>query len=693
MLLIACLWMISSCTVHNEIHVSPKGDDTFNGTVDKPFKSLQRAYDQLINQMIGIDEGILTVILHDGTYEIVESLNFAEDFPTKEKVTVEWKAAEGAHPIISGAFTILQNASEEKCTIDFPRADGLFDLYVDEKRATRARTPNTGFSTFEKVEEEILERGDGRVPLKAQQTFNLSKDIVKLLSGLNDEELKKVRFNAFFKWDNTIRYLSGKGKTDQSYTTIGSGMKPWNKMKEGTRFYLENYRAALDTSGEWIASYDKINPGLIYIPKENERGNEIKISVPIAEKLLVIKGAPGHKIRNITFEGISFQYSNYELPESGFEPKQAAATIGAAVEIDHAENIVFKNCEIAHTGQYAVWFRKGVKDCEMSQCHLHDLGAGGVRIGETAIPSDSLESTGDILIENCIIQSGGYNFPSAVGVWIGHSGSNKILHNDIADFRYSGVSVGWVWGYADSPAKNNKINFNRIHHIGWALLSDMAGVYTLGQSEGTEVSNNVIHDIHAYSYGGWGLYPDEGSSYIKMENNLVFNTKTGGFHQHYGKENIIRNNILAFADMYQAQATRPEEHLSFTFKNNIILGEEGAMLTGQWKKMILEIDSNCYWMAGDKPYDFAGSGFEEWQQETGHDIHSIVMDPGTIDHKNGVFNLNEGVAEKIGFQVFDPNKAGVFGDPAWKQKAILPDAIVREFKQEVEANLIMNPSR
>lgn len=257
----------------------------------------------------------------------------------------------------------------------------------------------------------------------------------------------------------------------------------------------------------------------------------------------------------------------------------------------------------------------------------------------------------------------------AVGVWIGHSGYNRITHNDIGDFFYTGISVGWRWGYRDSHAHHNTIEYNRIHHLGQATLSDMGGVYTLGKSPGTIVSHNVVHDVYAYAYGGWGLYNDEGSSYITMENNLVYNVKSGCYHQHYGRENRIRNNIFAFSMNGQIVRSREEEHISFSFENNIVYWRDGPLLTSTWRGDRFRMKNNIYHKISGEPVTFSGDSLSAWQQR-GHDLGSSVADPRFVDPENYNFHLQaESPALDIGFKPFDYSLAGVYGDESWIELA------------------------
>ena len=221
--------------------------------------------------------------------------------------------------------------------------------------------------------------------------------------------------------------------------------------------------------------------------------------------------------------------------------------------------------------------------------------------------------------------------------------------------------MGWVWGYGQSQAHHNEIAFNHVHHIGQGVLSDMGGIYTLGISPGTVIHDNHFHDVVSFSYGGWGLYTDEGSSGIVMKNNLVYRCSRASFHQHYGKENRIENNILALAGEQQLQRTRTEPHTSFFFERNLVYWDnDNPLLGSNWSDNNFRLDHNLYFRAGGKGVTFpAGLTLEQWREQRNQDQHSIVADPGFVDPEKDDFRLKpDSPALRIGFQPFDVSQAG-----------------------------------
>ena len=295
------------------------------------------------------------------------------------------------------------------------------------------------------------------------------------------------------------------------------------------------------------------------------------------------------------------------------------------------------------------------------------MGAGGIKIGGP-ISGKENEVTRANEISDCHIHDGGKLFASAVGLWIGQSPDNVITHNLIHDFFYTGISIGWTWGYGPASATNNLIAFNHIHHIGvksdgdGPILSDMGGIYTLGMQPGTRILNNLWHDIAAIHYGGWGIYFDEGSSGILAASNLVYRTTHGGFHQHYGATNLVPNNIFAFGRDQQLQRTRPESHISFIFQTNIVYFDNGAVFAGDLSGNHYALDWNIYFDArpGATPDSirFAGATLDQWRQR-GHNQHSLIVDPLFAAPRKDEFGLRpDSPALKLGFEPINLKSVG-----------------------------------
>jgi hypothetical protein len=690
-LMIMILFLSHNQASSQSIYLSPAGNDGNPGTIDKPLATLTAARNKArVLRKNSQGSQPIEIIAQEGEYYMIQPLLLNTDDGGTASSPVIYKAEPGKKTVFRGGVKLIgwEKVNDKLWKAFIPQVafyNSYFEqLYVNGNRATRARTPNTEVNFVKKVTETVLEKGAGRSPELAVQKIELDSIDAKCFQSFTKQDYNDALLVFYHNWDNTRKRVTGYTKQNSSVYTVGEGMKPWNPINSKSRWFAENFRAALDAPGEWFLDRSGY---IYYIPNEGESISNTSFYAPVLKEFISIQGDPltGKKTTNIQFENLVFEIAGYQTPANGNEPAQAAAPIDATVTLDFAENISFKNCEIAHTGTYAFWFRRACSNCSVIQTYMHDLGAGGVKLGETIIRPEANQITNNITIDNNIIRDAGHVFPCAVGIILFNASDCKLTHNEIANLRYSGISAGWVWGYASSPSKRNTIEFNHIHHLGWGELCDMGGVYTLGASEGTTVSNNVVHHIYSFDYGGWGLYTDEGSYGIVEENNLVYACKNSGFHQHYGKENIIRNNIFALNIRGQLQATRVEEHRSISFTNNIVYFDKGTLHVNNWAKFNLLTDYNCYWDTRTKDLKFTDKSFAEWQK-AGKDTHSVIADPLFVNPAAFDFHFkDQKIAKKIKFVPFDYSKAGVYGSEEWKKLAEFDNSLASKFDETVSA--------
>ena len=252
----------------------------------------------------------------------------------------------------------------------------------------------------------------------------------------------------------------------------------------------------------------------------------------------------------VSFHKITFSHTDSRMDEDCPEgcSQSGAALTRAAVEVSNTAHLNFSHSRIVHTGGYAMWLHSGSISIVVEHCELTDLGAGGIRIGANAggVSPNELVEAHDINVTDCSIHDGGKVEQAGCGVFLQRAYKVNIVHNNIFDLYYTGVSTGWTWGWAPTSNRLLNVSFNHIYEIGKSTLSDMGCIYNLGISPGTVFSNNICHDVISFGYGGWGYYADEGTSETLWTNNIAYRTKGGGFHQHYGLNNLVLNNVLAF---------------------------------------------------------------------------------------------------------------------------------------------------
>lgn len=364
-------------------------------------------------------------------------------------------------------------------------------------------------------------------------------------------------------------------------------------------------------------------------------------------------------VENLIFRGLTIAHNNWNVPTNGYSYAQAEAPIVGAITARFARNIHVDKCVVKHTGTYGIDFGNGCRDCSVTSSELFDLGAGGVKIGIAwAGESDPRNYAYNCTVSNNLIAYGGRVHPAGAGVWIGHAASNRVERNTIHDLYYSGVSLGWKWIFGTNPAHHNTIAWNHIYRIGQGVLSDMGGIYSLGEQPGTHIHHNVMHDITRARYGGWGIYFDSGSSHILVENNLVYDTEDGGLiHGSMSKDNIVRHNILAFGQKNQLTIKTSTNGNALRFERNAVVWQESDLYLHAPPARI-KAASNLYWRVGQTAAELTKAD-SATARRLALEQDSIVADPGFVDLAQRDFTLQAtSPLHKLGFSATAWSHAG-----------------------------------
>ncbi len=560
----ACNSGSNGCTDH--YWVAPNGSDSAKGSKSAPFLTLERARD-VIRTIDARVACTIKVNIRGGTYRLSAPLILDSRDSGHSNAPIIYQAAAGETPVISGARAVKNwtlydpglNIWQAQVTVDtetMPR-----QLYVNELRATRARTPDfpnyyiptaTGFTYL------YLFGSDPQFP----PVWNNPGDV----EAVTATQWKMMRCPVEQVINSTDLIMQ-----NPCWNNTNVYPEPWNFHLLS---WLENAYEFLDEPGEWYL--DSGTKTLYYIPRSGEDMVAANVELPVLETLIRGQGTAAAPVEYIEFKGLTFSYATwfgpstangYALDQSGFHlvgPDHQPNIIGhdpdvvrtpGNVSFIYAQNITFDGNSFSHLGAAALDFGTGSQNVQIRNNIISDISSTGIQLGGVAAedhhPTSPAHLTHDNTISNNLVEYTGREFYDAPGIYIGFTTRSLVEHNDIQHVPWSGIAIGWGWGLLDpggfaglpkatpyewgvfdtpSAAHENRIVHNHIQYY-LEKLWDGGAIYSTGfqgtsLEDGQFIGWNVAEHKRSLA-GGNTFYTDGGSRYITLHQNVSLDNPAG----------------------------------------------------------------------------------------------------------------------------------------------------------------------
>lgn len=671
------------------VFVSQKcGDDTFgNGLSPKkdrygaPFATIERAIDLVAELRVSGNDRPMTIALCDDYYITAPikvgakflCSRFGQTFGV-DGITItshgSRKKLVGGIKLSNWKEDIFNGKSCISCQLE-KDAQGNYpiftDLLVNGKRAFLTRYPKDKELTGVSTENPNECQWDH---FRSSKWFKAHK---KDLDGIVGIEDAIVTYYHYWVDEHTPveSYDKETGVLTFAYPSRFSLSTDYENPKTSDlHYFLENLPQFFENENEWYL--DRKAGKVYYIPKKDTDVKNIECFAPLAERLFDIEGTAEKRVCDINICNLSLVCTKgdyisrmtndgqgwYNSESAAFASDiQSVCMAYGALNFTFADRCSVSDCELLGLGVHSININEGCRNIRIENNSISECAAGGVRIFGAPFGSEEALDTSHNVVRGNVIKNIGLRYEAACGILICHSHNNEISENEICYTGYTGISCGWVWGYDPSTTYGNIIRKNHIHHIGRERMSDLGGIYTLGEQKGTVIDGNIIHDVISRHYCGNGIYLDEGSGYITVTNNLVYDAKTASFLLHYGKQNVIKNNIFAFSRL-GIDIGRKEFHESLIFERNIFVTDGNPVIGFKYFDHfpLYGRDNIIYDVSGKKAKIFGGNTLPECDKKLTESMEktfgAIFKNPGFVNAKkrNFKFLANSFAVNELGFK-------------------------------------------
>lgn len=538
-----------------DYYVSTDGSDYNDGSIEKPFATIERARDEILNRKV-LGESFnapITVCVKAGEYKIDNLLFEAEDSGTKEAPIIYTAYGDG-EVILNGGLTLKSSdfkaiSDETKARLSDDAAEkvlcldlkeyglakedwgkiyafgsyhtaGKYDgdttgplyseLFVNDKRMTLARYPD--YNDFLKTGE-VIEIGVDNDKVDWDEIRNPKGDTFKLdRKTVNRikmwESLDGVWVFGYFKydWADSTSPVKAVDFKDKTLTMEFAGRYG---LKEEAPYYFFNLLEEITTQGEWYL--DREN-GLLYLyPPENFEKADISFSVS-TKNLLELINCSNLTFRNFTFEGTRADAIVVEGNDNTITQCLIKNISGNAITVTGYNNLV-SHCEICQTGKGGIKLTGGDRQT--------------LKPGNNTAYNNYIHNWSEIYL----------TYQPAVSLY---GVGNVCTHNEMHDSPHEAIT------YAGN---DHIIEYNLIYDV--VLQSSDAGAIYAGRNYtyyGVIVRYNAIYNIGSGEHRPDGIYFDDALSGQTAYGNLLVNIPKYGFHLGGGRDLTVKNNVIINAE-------------------------------------------------------------------------------------------------------------------------------------------------